>query len=176
MSTMPTDTSAPLTESPRSQVRRRYQQKKCLHCGARTRATPWALFCAAHVATHRYCPLCETVQDATSYGSDRSRCQTCSRARALKHYYADPDRSKYRIRLIQMAQRRETRGDQVFANMRRRIALAELVKTTPDMSWVERGALVGRYGPQLASDYRDQCAGRVRDVDVPDRGKRKARR
>jgi anaerobic selenocysteine-containing dehydrogenase len=161
------------TELPAAQLRRRYQQKKCLVCGAKNRATPWALFCASHSATHRYCSLCETVVATPDYGSDRSRCRLCSKRRALDHYYADPDRSKYRIRLRQMAGRQGTRGDQVFANIRRRIALAELVRRTPDMSWTERGRMVGRYGPQLASDYRHQCAGTVRDVDTPDRVKRK---
>lgn len=160
-------------EDGRTQTRRRYQHKRCLVCGARNRATPWALFCALHIATHCYCAICETVQDAAGFGCDRSRCRACSRARALDSYYADPDRSKYRIRLMQMARRASTRGDQVLEGMRRRIALAELVKRTPGMSWEKRGALVGRYGPQLGSDYRDQCAGRVRDVDMPDRGKRK---
>jgi hypothetical protein len=162
-----------ITESPKTQLRRRYQQKKCLVCGAKNRATPWALFCASHRATHRYCSLCETVQAVGDYGADRSRCRICSRRRALDQYYADPERSKYRIRLRQMAVRSGTRGDQVFANIRRRIALANLVRQTPGISWPERGQLIGRYGPQLASDYRDQCAGRVRDVDAPDEHKRK---
>lgn len=166
-------TDQPLTESANAQTRRRYQQKKCLVCGAKNRATPWALFCARHSATHRYCSLCETVTSASDYGADRSRCRLCSRRRAIDAYYADPDRSKYRMRLRQMAVRTGTRSDQVFASVRRRIALASLVKATPGMSWCERGALIGRYGPQLASDNRNQCAGRVRDVDTPDRGKRK---
>jgi hypothetical protein len=77
---------------------------------------------------------------------------------------------------MQLARRQGTRGDQMLDCMRRRIALAALVKRTPRWTWEQRGQLVGRYGPQLAADYRDQCAGRVRDVDSADRDKRKARR
>jgi hypothetical protein len=75
MSAMPTDTSTPEIESPTIQLRRRYQQKKCLVCGAKQRATPWSLFCAAHIDAHRYCALCETVTTADAFGADRSRCQ-----------------------------------------------------------------------------------------------------
>jgi hypothetical protein len=170
------DTSTPEIEPPTIQLRRRYQQRKCLACGAKQRATPWSLFCAVHIETHRYCPQCETVMTPEAFGAYRRRCATCSRARALAHYHADPDRSKYRIRLRQMAVRSCTRSDQVLDCMRRRIALAALVKRTPGWTWEQRGQLVGRYGPQLATDYRNQCAGRVRDVDAAGRDQRKVHR
>jgi hypothetical protein len=168
-----TDTADPIIESPVAQIRRRYQQKKCLVCGARNRASGWALFCAAHITTHRYCAICETVRLAEDYGSDRSRCRACSRTRALAHYYGDPERSMYRMRLRQIHTRAGTRGDQIMDGMRRRIALAALVKATPGMSWPKRGALIGRYGPQLAYNYRMQCQGMQLDADTPDRAKRK---
>lgn len=167
------DTTEPIVEDATAQIRRRYQQKRCLVCGARNRASTWALFCTAHIATHRYCPVCIRVGMADEMGNDRSRCRTCSRKRALEHYYRNPDRTCYAIRLRQMHVRSGTRGDQIMDSMRRRIALAELVRRTPGMSWRERGLLVGRNPTQMAYNYRNQCQGPQPDADEADRGKRK---
>jgi hypothetical protein len=159
-------------EDTRTQLRRRYQQKKCLICGARDRAGRTALFCAAHL-DYRYCATCMTVRTSASHGRDKSRCKTCSATRALDHYYRDPDRCLYRMRLIQMAKRSGTRGDQIMDSMRRRIALADLVRQTQGMSWPKRAALIGANACQLAYNYRTQCAGPLPDADTPDRAKRK---
>jgi len=77
----------------------------------------------------------------------------------------------YRIRLRQIASRKETRGDQIFAHMRRRIALAELVQRTPGWSWPRRAALVGGCPAQLAYQWRRQLSDRLRDVDEADRAR-----
>lgn len=161
------------TEDVTTQVRRRYQQQRCLVCGARDRASPWSLFCAAHIGDYRHCAVCGTVSTLDVHGRDKSRCKRCSSERALDAYYADPDRCLYRIRLMQMAKRSGTRADQIFESMRRRIALADLVKSTPGWSWARRAAIVGKNAQQLAYNYRTQCAGPRLDVDSPDRMKRR---
>jgi len=161
------------TEDPRVTLKRRYQQKRCLVCGARNRASPCALFCAAHIGAYRYCAVCGTVGTCDAHGRDKSRCRRCSSARATRAYHADPDRCLYRIRLMQMARRSGTRGDQIFESMRRRIALAALVAATPGWSWPQRARVFGKNAQQLAYNYRTQCAGPQMDVDSPDRMKRR---
>lgn len=164
-------TDAPITEDPRTQVRRRLQQKRCLACGAAqlvNHATSY--FCAAHIDTHRYCSTCEVLRTTEAHGKD-SRCKTCARSRALACYYEDPDRNIYRIRLKQIASRSCTRADQIFSGMRRRILLAACVRATPGLSWNKRAAIIGGHGSNLAAIYRAQCAGLVRDVDSTDRAR-----
>lgn len=167
-------TADPAAESPAAQLRRRYQQRKCLVCGARSTAHGQrSLFCAAHLTGWRYCAVCSALQPVEDHGRDKSRCKACSARRALAAYYADPDRCLYRIRLAQMSRRSGTRGDQLFASMRRRIALAAFVKATPGMPWRQRAALIGVHPAQLAYNYRLQCSGPQPDVDAPERAKRK---
>jgi hypothetical protein len=160
-------------EDARTQVRRRLQQRRCLVCGSRglvNRQTSY--FCAAHVATHRFCSTCETLCPTHAHGAD-SRCRACSTARSLSYYHANAERNIYRIRLRAIAQRRESRGEQILRRMRDRIALASLVAATPGWSWRQRGQLLGRNAAQLATAYRRQCAGDVSDADGPDRATRK---
>jgi hypothetical protein len=153
--------------------RRRLQQRRCLVCGARQLVNQQtSYFCASHIATHRYCTLCETLRSAEEHGRD-SRCRACATNRALMAYHADPDRTLYRIRLKQMAQRKATRGDQLFASVRRRIALADLVRATPGMSWPQRAAIVLGNPTWLADAWRKQVRGDVRDPDMADRAKQR---
>lgn len=159
------------TEDPRIQIRRRLQQRRCLVCGARqlvNNATSY--FCRAHIAHWRYCSTCEVLRPAAEHGKD-SRCQACASRKALDYYHQYPDATIYRIRLRQMATRTATRGDQILAHMRRRIALAELVKRTPGWSWPKRAALVGGCPQQLAYQWRRQLRGDLRDVDATDRAR-----
>lgn len=161
------------TEDIRAQTRRRIQQRRCLVCGARQLVNhSTSYYCALHITTHRFCPLCETLRTAEEHGKDE-RCRTCSAGRALAAYYADPDRTLYRMRLKQMARRAATRGDQIFASVRRRIWLAELVAATPGLSWPKRAAIVGGDPTWLADAYRKQVSGKVRDPDQVDIGKRR---
>lgn len=163
------------TEDPRTQTRRRLQQRRCLVCGARQLVNQsTSYFCALHIGTHRFCPLCETVRTTEEHGND-SRCRPCAASRALAAYYAEPDRTLYRMRLKQMARRTCTRGDQIFASVRRRIWLADLVAATPGLSWPKRAALVGSDPTWLADAYRKQVGGAVRDPDQVDVGKKRAR-
>lgn len=163
------------TEDIRTQTRRRLQQRRCLLCGARQLVTSTSYFCALHISTYRFCSLCETLRTTAEHGSD-SRCKGCVSYRALAAYYADPDRTLYRMRLKQMARRANTRGDQIFASVRRRIWLADLVAATPGMSWPKRAALVGSDPTWLADAYRKQISGDVRDPDQVDVGKKRAQR
>lgn len=160
--TYPIFTDAPIVEEARTQLRRRLQHKRCLVCGARQIANnTLSYFCAAHLITHRFCSLCETVRLACDHGGD-SRCRGCNTVRCGARYHAAPDRMRYHMRLKQLSWRRESRADQMFVAMRRRIALAALVQATPGWSWPRRAALLGVNAAQLARSYRDQCAGRVR--------------
>lgn len=152
------DTADPIVEAPRAMWRRRLQQKKCLVCGSRdlhNRATSY--FCTRHLASHRYCSTCETLRSAEEHGRD-SRCKACAGARALATYYADPDRTRYRIRLRQIARRRHSRHDMVFIALRKQIALAAFVAATPGWSWVRRAAYLGVNKTELSADYRRQSA------------------
>jgi len=158
------------TEDPRTTWRRRLQQQRCLVCGARQLAIGHGYFCAAHIRSHRFCSLCETLRTVEEHGQD-ARCRSCANDRALRAYHADPDRTIYRIRLRQLAERRHTRGDQIFIHMRRRIALAELVKRTKGWSWPKRAAVFGGYPQQLAYAWRQQNGAGLRDVDATDRAR-----
>lgn len=158
------------TEDSRTQIRRRLQQRRCLQCGARSLSPYGSYFCRAHIRTHRFCSLCETLRPTEEHGKD-SRCKACAAARALECYYANTDRNVYRIRLKQIANRTTTRGDQILEAVRRRIWLAELVRQTPGMSWPKRAAMVGMNATQLAQSYRWQCSGQLRDVDASDRAR-----
>lgn len=164
-----TDLEAP--EHPRATWRRRLQQKKCLHCGARKLPNPGSYFCVRCFPDWRYCSLCETLRPSLEHGKD-SRCRGCANARATAAYHTHyHDANVYRIRLKQIATRTATRGDQIFAHMRRRIALAELVKRTPGMAWPRRAALFGGCPTQLAYQWRQQRSDRLRDVDAADRAR-----
>lgn len=72
---------------------------------------------------------------------------------------------------MEMARRKQTRSDQIFQAVKRRIALADLVRGTPGMSWEKRGRLVGADPTYLAESYRKQCRGAVRDADNIDRAR-----
>lgn len=170
--TYPILTDAPITEDPRTQLRRRLQQRRCLVCGVRQLAgNAHSYFCAAHLITHRFCPMCEGLRTAAEHGKD-TRCLECNRRRGLAGYYADRDRTLYRLRLKQIARRQTTRVDQIFVQMRKRIALAEFVRATPGWSWPMRARHYGVWSSTLATAYREQCAGRVLDVDASERSRK----
>lgn len=162
-----------ITEDPRAQARRRIQAKRCLVCGARQLAGGHntSYFCARHIITHRWCPLCEVLRTAEEHGRD-SRCRGCSNTRATAAYHADPDRALYRLRLKQLAQRQCNRADEIFACMRKRIFLAAFVRATPGWTWPRRAAWLGMNATHIAQAYRNQCAGRVRDPDAAERERR----
>jgi len=158
-------------EDTRSQLRRRLQQGRCLVCGARALVNhQTSYFCRLHIAAYRFCSLCETLRLAAEHSKD-SHCKPCASRKALKGYHADPDRTIYRIRLRQIATRTATRGDQIFAGVRRRIWLAELVRRTPGLSWPKRAALCGMDATYLAYAYRQQTSDHLRDVDYCDRAR-----
>lgn len=162
----------------------------CQNCGCAGVTIPHAYsrspicdWCAddLRLAGKRWCAHCKRGQPLTLWASRKAtRCRTCTagyharrtsaphRSRQLEAYYANPDRTLYRIKLKQMAMRRESRADQIFSHMRKRIALAEMVKRTPGWSWTMRARRFGSTAQQLAYDYRRQCAGLVRDADMPD--------
>lgn len=167
--------SAEETEDPRTAWRRRLQQRRCLVCGARDLIHATSYFCAAHIATHRYCSTCETLRPLDAHGRD-SRCKACARARALTAYHQDSDRCLYRIRLRELRTRQYSRADQLFIAIRRRIALADLVAATPGWSWRRRAEAVGWNRAALADAYRRQTRGLVRDADMPDRAQPRRRR
>lgn len=169
------DSSAPIEEEDRTKWRRRLQQRRCLACGARdlvNRQTSY--FCMACKPDWRYCSTCETLRTVEEHGRD-SRCKACSNARVTRQYHADKDRTLYRLRLQALSRRERTRSEQVFDGIRRRVALAELVRQTPGMSWAKRGALVGADATYLAETYRKQCRGDVRDADSFDIERRRKR-
>ena len=162
-------------EAPRVMWRRRLQQRRCLVCGSRALANHLtSYFCERHISTHKYCSICETLRETDAHGRD-SRCKGCASTKALAAYHADPDRCIYRIRLRGIAKRTHTRGDQIFAGIRRRIALADLVLSTPGMSWPRRAAIVGLNHTQLAASYREQVSGLNLDPDAADRMKTRRR-
>ncbi len=166
------DSSVPLEEDARGKWKRRLQQRRCLTCGARdlvNRTTSY--FCIHCKADWRYCSTCETLRSVDAHGRD-SRCKGCASRKALKAYYADPDRCLYRLRLQALSKRERSRAEQIFDGIRRRIALAELVKQTPGMSWTKRGVLAGADATYLAETYRKQVRGDVRDADAIDRMRR----
>jgi len=159
------------SEDERTTWRRRLQQQRCLVCGARDLVNhQTSYFCAAHIADWRYCGLCETLRPAAEHGAD-ARCRSCANDRALAAYHANPDATIYRIRLRQIARRQHTRGEQIFIHLRRRIALAELVRQTPGWSWPRRAAVFGGYPQQLAYAWRQQQSAQLRDVDAADKAR-----
>lgn len=161
-----------IAEDARTQARRRLQQRRCLVCGARQLANHnQSYFCVRHIATHRWCPLCETLRTADEHGRD-SRCRECSAQRALAQYYADPDRTLYRLRLRQLARRQQSRADEIFEGVRRRIALASFVAATPGWTWIRRAETLGMNVKHISESYRKQCEGRVRDADAAERERR----
>lgn len=165
-----------LIEDPRTQARRRIQHKRCPVCGARklvNRQTSY--FCPLHIATHRWCCVCETLRTAQDHGKD-SRCRACSARKALAQYHVDKDRTLYRLRLKQLARRQHSRSDEIFIALRKRIALAALVAATPGATWVARARLIGMNATHLAEAYRKQCAGRVRDADASEQEQRRRER
>lgn len=167
------DSTEPIEEADRTKWRRRLQQRRCLVCGARklvNRQTSY--FCIHCKPNWRYCSTCETLRTVSEHGKD-SRCKVCSGARALAQYHADPDRCIYRQRLRALSLRGRSRSEQIFDGVRRRIALAELVRQTPGMSWERRGTLSGADPSYLAEAYRKQVRGNVRDADAIDQARRK---
>lgn len=153
-------------EDPRTQLRRRLQQKRCLVCGARQLVNRnQSYFCRLHIATHRYCSMCETLRPTEAHGKD-SRCKACANERAIAQYRADPDRTLYRIRLMQLARRRQSEADLIFEGIRRRIALAAFVAATPGWTWERRARVFGWQRNHMADSYRRQCAGLCRDADA----------
>lgn len=163
----------PIAEDARTQARRRIQQKRCLVCGARRLANQnVSYFCPTHLATHRWCPVCEVLRPTEEHGKD-DRCRGCSNTRATQAYYADPDRTLYRLRLKQIARRRQNRADEIFDAARKRIALAAFVAATPGWTWAQRAAALGMNVTYIADMYRKQCRGLVRDADAADREKRR---
>lgn len=158
-------------ESARATVRRRLQQQRCLVCGARDLVNhQTSYFCRTHIDGWRYCSLCETLRTKRDHGKD-SRCKGCAASKALSFYHQHPDATIYRIRLRQIVTRQTTRGDQIFIHLRRRIALAELVRQTPGWSWPKRAAVFGGCPQQLANAYRQQLRADLRDVDAADRAR-----
>lgn len=137
---------------------RRDGQRWCAHCRRGQPRAQWAA------------PAAKRCRDCTR-GYEQRRDVTAQRARSLACYRADPARAIYRIRLGQIARRRATRGDQIFAGMRKRIALATLVARTPGWSWTMRARRFGGWPAQLATDYRRQCAGLTGDADNADRAR-----
>lgn len=153
---IPLDWPEPTTEDPRAQIQRRYQQRRCLVCGARrTRNQQTSYFCVRHYDDWRYCSTCATLRPAAAHGKD-SRCKGCANIRATAAYHANPDRTLYRLRLKALAVRRHTAGDLMLAAVRRQIALAALVRATPGWSWQRRGQATGRDAAHLAESYRKQ--------------------
>lgn len=161
-----------VVEDARTQARRRIQSKRCLVCGARQLANHnVSYFCPRHLATHRWCRVCEVLRTAEEHGKD-DRCRGCANERATAAYYADPDRALYRVRLRQLARRQCNRADEIFAVMRKRIFLAALVAATPGWTWARRAQTLGMNTNHIAQSYRKQCAGRVRDPDAAERERR----
>jgi len=159
------------TEDSRTQIRRRLQQQRCLVCGARGLVNhQTSYFCALHIAAYRYCSLCGILRPTEAHGKD-SRCKGCAAAKALLYYREHSEKNIYRIRLRQIGRRTSTRGDQILESVRRRIALAELVRQTPGWSWPRRAALVGGCPQQLAHRWRWQQSEQLRDVDAADRAR-----
>lgn len=166
-------TAEPAIEPERTKWRRRLQQRRCLVCGAADlHNQKSSYFCSLHIGAYRYCSTCETLRTTTDHGKD-SRCKGCASAKALAQYRADPDRCIYRLRLQSLSKRERSRGEQIFDGIRRRIALAELVRNTPGMSWEARGRIVQADPTYLAEAYRKQCRGQVRDADAIDRTRRR---
>lgn len=166
------DWPEPSIEDPRTQLKRRLQQKRCLVCGSRDiRGTSY--FCVTHIVTHRFCSECETLRPSQPGEPRDRRCRACLAARGLADYRANPDAACYRICLKQMRERKQTRSDQLFDVLRRRIALARLVAATPDLSWRARGRLAGKSYQTLSKQYARQCEGTCRDVDAADRVRNK---
>ena len=146
----------PETEDPRARLARRYQQRRCLICGSRrTRNQRTSYFCDRHWPDWRYCSTCATLRTASEHGKD-SRCRYCANARTTAQYHADPDRTRYRLRLKALSTRQQTRGDLLFAAVRRQIALAAFVRATPGWSWERRGRATGRDATHMAESYRRQ--------------------
>lgn len=152
--TYPILTDAPITEDPRTQLRRRLQQKRCLVCGARitSRAN---YFCPTHHAAYRFCSACESARPTSEHGRNW-RCRPCNQAKALTEYYRNPDRLNYRRTLCDMAGRRETEADQLFRRMRAQIALAAFVAQTPGWTWERRAVVMGGGAANLATRWRRQ--------------------
>ena len=147
------------TEDARAMWQRRYQQRRCLVCGARrTRNQQTSYFCTAHYDDWRYCSTCATLRPADMHGKD-TRCKGCAARKSLAQYYVNPDRCRYRLRLNQLSRRQHNQADRIFIAIRRQIALAELVRCTPGMSWQARGRLVGYDPTHLAESYRRQSRG-----------------
>lgn len=170
------ESTEPLTEAARTCWRRRLQQRKCLMCGARDLVNHGtSYFCATHRADWRYCSTCETLRPLAAHGKSWT-CNSCANIKATARYHADPEPTLYRLRLQQLAKRTQTREDQIFMQVRKRIVIADLVKRTPGLSWTARGALIGRNAKNLSREYRDQCAGRVFDMDRPDSARRRRSR
>lgn len=166
------DTAQP-EEDDATRWRRRIQQRRCLACGSPDVANrKTSYFCAACRPHYRWCYDCQTLRPAEA-GRREPRCRACTAARSLANYYANVDRNIYRIRLQEIGRRRATRADQIFAAVRARIALADLVARTPGLSWEARGRLAGRDASTLARTYRAQCAGEARDIDVADAARRR---
>ena len=157
----------PLEEDDRTRWRRRFQQKRCLFCGARRLTRGNGFFCAAHIHAYRYCSTCETLRPAAAHGKD-FRCRPCAAAKALAQYHAYPDANLYRLRLKELSRRTKTRADQIFDGVRRRIALADFVKRTPGLTWKQRGELAGLDGKQMECSYWRQIRDDLRDVDAAD--------
>jgi hypothetical protein len=90
----------------------------------------------------------------------------------MRHYYEQHrDTYVYAIRLRQLAERRQTRGDLLFLSLRRRIALAELVRQTPGWTWPRRARAFGGNATYLAEQWRQQQRDDRRDVDAVDRAR-----
>jgi hypothetical protein len=154
-------------EPDRTRWRRRLQQKRCLACGCKPIAPGGSYFCIQCKPSWRYCSTCETLRTTAEHGKD-SRCKGCASAKALAYYHARPDANLYRLRLKELSKRKKTRADQIFDGIRRRIALADFVRSTPGMSWRRRAALIGVCHGQLESSYWRQCRADLRDVDAAD--------
>lgn len=160
-----------LTETPREQWRRRYQQRRCLACGARElHAGGRSNFCALHFRSHRWCSACETVREKAEHGATKL-CRGCDAGWKRRAYDRHPESNLYYMRLKRMAERTHTREETIFAEVRRRIALAAFVRATPGLTWRARGRLVGRHGNSMAENYRKQCRGDVRDPDHAERSR-----
>ncbi|MBK8211821.1 MAG: hypothetical protein IPK78_19640 [Rhodospirillales bacterium] len=159
---------APIEEDARQRTRRRLQQRRCLVCSSRAlanRATSY--FCVSHIATHRYCGVCETLRTATEHGNDlalpyvrrHGRWRTTTPTLSGTCIASDP--------AVQY-----TPAQSGGSNLRRHPPAhraGRSVASTPGASWQQRAAHTTYSYQQLAAAYREQCAGLVHDADYPER-------
>lgn len=91
-------------ETPLQRIRRRYQQRRCLACGAAERR-PRHNFCGAcYDAGWRYCAMCEQVKEKGEFWA-LSRCKPCQLARQYPDREGAAEREREAARRGHLAQR-----------------------------------------------------------------------